>query len=99
MAVWKHHTRIHRMSRRAAPVTSEHGNRRFNEWFMLIEHGEVKSVTRIFIGILQQFGEGKEVLMTKSVNGKPVGSKPPAMSIRAKAPARRGQNRGRSLRR
>ena len=40
--------RIRRMSRRAAPVTSEHGNRRFNEWFMLIEHGEVKSVTRVF---------------------------------------------------
>ena len=24
--------RLQRMARRAAPVTSEHGNRRFNEW-------------------------------------------------------------------
>lgn len=40
--------RLQRMARRAAPVTSEHGNRRFNEWFMTIKDGTIQSVTRLF---------------------------------------------------
>lgn len=40
--------RLRRMARRAAPITSEHGNRRFNEYVLLIVDGTVKAVTRLF---------------------------------------------------
>lgn len=40
--------RLQRMARRAAPVTSEYGNRRFNDWFMTIKDGTIQSVTRLF---------------------------------------------------
>ncbi|WP_113152748.1 hypothetical protein [Nitratireductor sp. OM-1] len=40
--------RLRRMARRAAPVTSEHGNRRFNDWIMLVKDGTIQSVTRLF---------------------------------------------------
>lgn len=42
--------RLRRMARRAAPVTSKHGNRRFNEWIMLVKDGTIQSVTRLFNG-------------------------------------------------
>lgn len=40
--------RLRRMARRAAPVTSEYGNRRFNEWIMQVKDGTIQSVTRLF---------------------------------------------------
>ncbi len=40
--------RLRRMARRSAPVTSEHGNRRFNEYVLHIVDGTVKAVTRLF---------------------------------------------------
>ena len=40
--------RLLRMAKRSAPFTSEHGNRRFNDYVMKIENGAVTGVTRIF---------------------------------------------------
>jgi hypothetical protein len=39
--------RIRRMARRSAPVTSEYGNFRYQEWFMFISEGVVQSITRL----------------------------------------------------
>ena len=39
--------RLARMARRAAPVTSDQGNWRFNDFVLLIEDGRVVDVTRM----------------------------------------------------
>ena len=39
--------RLRRMARRAAPITHDEGNRRFEEFVLLIEDNEVKAVNRL----------------------------------------------------
>lgn len=40
--------RLRRMARRSAPVTSKYGNRRFNDFYLLIADDTVKAVTRLY---------------------------------------------------
>lgn len=40
--------RLKRMARRSATVTSDHGNRRFHDWFLHIRDGIVLDVTRVY---------------------------------------------------
>lgn len=39
--------RLKRMARRAAPVTSPYGNRRFYDWFLRVSDGVITSITRV----------------------------------------------------
>ncbi|MEJ6846726.1 hypothetical protein [Sinorhizobium fredii] len=44
--------RLARMARRSAPVTSEHGNRRFDDFILQVVDDKVLGVTRLYPGMI-----------------------------------------------